>query len=147
MIRFEPFHPDHLQQLRLRDGHSDLERRITKPGYGEALVVDGLSWTAICGSGVCGIGGILPQHEARAVCWALVGVNVPWRAWAPITRKVREVLELAHARGYRRLECSVARGHEQAERWALHLGFRGEGLMRCYLPDGRDCILASRIAA
>jgi hypothetical protein len=47
---------------------------------------------------------------------------------------------------YKRIETSVATDFEQGHRWAQMLGFKNEGTMRCFTPQGMDCDLYARIS-
>ena len=47
--------------------------------------------------------------------------------------------------GTRRVEATVDSGFMAAHRLMLMLGFKREGRMIAYLPDGRDCDLYARV--
>lgn len=62
----------------------------------------------------------------------------------PIHAQVKQLIREAHEHGIRRIQWAVDAGEDKAHRWAAVLGFKPEGLMRCY-AGGRDYVLYARV--
>jgi len=140
MIEFVPFTPAHLLALRLQAAQADLQPLLGQPEYGAALA-GADTWTGLVDGRVVGCAGVLPQWPGRAIAWALLTRDLTARHFLRVHLKVLRVLRGAQDRGVRRIETTVDAGFDAGHRWARLLGFRPEGLMRAYSPDGRDHVL------
>jgi RimJ/RimL family protein N-acetyltransferase len=140
MIEFIPFRPEHLAALRLQAAQAYLQPLLARRDYGAALAGPD-TWTGIVAGRVIGCAGVLPQWPGRAIAWALLTRELTSRHFLRVHYKVMGVLDEAQRRGSRRIETSVDAGFDAGHRWARALGFRPEGLMRAYSPDGRDHVL------
>jgi hypothetical protein len=146
-IAFVPYAPEHLAGLALRPGQAALRAFIAQPEYCRALAVDGLSFTALDGSGrVLGCGGVLPELPHRATAWLLAADTIPARAWARVTVQVREVLDAAGARGIRRVQAFVHERFGSGLIWMRHLGFTAESVADAFNDDGSAAVVFVRIA-
>lgn len=141
-IYFRPFEPAHLGLLDLPAA----ERGPVNAGEWAAFLAPAFTWTGFVEGRVVGCAGLVPQWPGRAQAWLLVGPALPRRAWPAITAKVAAILDAGHAAGFRRIEATVVDGFAPGHRWIRRLGFRAEGLMRGYGPDGRDHWLYARLA-
>jgi hypothetical protein len=146
MIEFISFKPEHLATLRLQAAQAYLQPVLTKPEYGAALVGPD-TWTGIIHGQIVGCAGVLPQWPGRAIAWALLTRELTAHHFLRAHHKVTSVLRSAHRRGTRRIETSVDAGFDAGHRWAWALGFRPEGLMRAYSPEGRDHVLYACIGS
>jgi RimJ/RimL family protein N-acetyltransferase len=79
--------------------------------------------------------------DNRAQAWALIAAGAG-RHFVRMFRAMKSFLEL---QDIRRIEATVDARFEQGHRMMRMLGFEYEGLMRAYLPDGRDCALYGRV--
>ncbi len=142
-IEIIPFRPRHLTGLRLQAGVAYLQRLLDRPDYCASLNVPGLTFSGVIEGRVAGAAGILPQHDRRALAWALLE-PLPRRAWPAITRRAREVLDEAHGRGYERIEALVHADDPAGMVWIRGLDFVPEAWHRRYLPGGADALLYVR---
>lgn len=93
--------------------------------------------------------------------FAIVGVESMWKGvgtvWTLLTKDsrdhgvkltlgvVRFIEELNSQRGFWRVQATVRRGDEPARLWILQLGFRYEGTMVAYGPDGSTHDMYARV--
>lgn len=101
----------------------------------------GLAWTFEHEGEVLGIAAIFPQWENRAIATALLSR----RTGRHLNKIHRVALRFFKTCGIRRIEATVDVGFEAGERWMKMLGFKHEGLMKAYRPDGGDMNLFARV--
>ena len=77
----------------------------------------------------------------RGMLWALVGKDVG-TDFIHIHKAVRKFVKESR---YDRLEMTIDSTFPEAKRWAEMLGFKMEGLMHHYYPNGADAYLYARI--
>jgi hypothetical protein len=144
MIEFIPFRPEHLASLRLQAAQAYLQPLLLNPEYGAALVGPD-TWTGVIGHRTVGCAGVLPQWPGRAFAWALLTRELTARHFLRVHHKVSDVLHRAQCNGTRRVETTVDAGFDAGHRWTRALGFKPEGLLRAYSPEGRDHVLYARV--
>ncbi len=143
-LEFVPFRPEHLGALRLQAAQAYLQPLLARPEYGTALAGPN-TWSGTLEGRIAGCAGILPQWPGRAIAWALLTRNLSARHFLRAHHKVLSVLLSAQRSGAQRIETTVDSGFDAGHRWVRALGFRPEGLMRCFSPEGRDHVLYARI--
>ncbi len=89
----------------------------------------------------CACAGVWDINGHRGHCWALITEDIG-RNFFMFHKAVLEFLDNT---GLPRLEMDVLVGFKEGERWAQMLGFKLEGLMHGYNPDGADSYLYARI--
>lgn len=99
-----------------------------------ALQRGGPAYSAFVGDAVIACAGVVPQWEGRAMAWSLLSVAMP-TALTTVYKHTKRFLEQYPVR---RIECTVDPRSSKAKNWATHLGFRYEGLMVAYTPQGDD---------
>jgi hypothetical protein len=147
MMRVVPFEPEHLARLEGRE----VERRLftliaDRDAYARAMVRPGLSFTGLGDDGaVIGCAGVMPLWSGVGQAWALLSVRAPG-AFKAVHRAVCLGLDNAFSSGgFHRVQISVAADFPGARRWAEHLGFVCEGLMRGYGPLNDDHFLFAKV--
>lgn len=136
--RVREFRPDDLGQIEVR-GALVLQARDAAV-LGETLYEAGpaITWPEI-GAPVasCGVTG---DVEGVGRLWALIGDGFSAR----VARDVADVLfnSWMHQLGLRRLQTTVCVTDETALRFSDWLGFRREGVLRAYGPDGDHWMVA-----
>jgi len=143
MLEIAPYQPDHLARLRIQHNQAVMHELLAQPDYAQAIAAADLTFTGLRDGVVVGCAGVFPQWPGRGLAWALVGSLNP-RDWVQVTRAALHLFETAHARGYWRIETTVDVSFGAGIRWALMLGFKTEGLMRRYTPQGRDHLMMAR---
>jgi hypothetical protein len=78
---------------------------------------------------------VIPDLKPRAVAWFIIDPLLPARMLVEARRKCAEVIALAHAQGWRRIEAHVHERFPRGCRFAERLGFILEGYSPCWLPD------------
>ena len=140
MITVAPFHPAHLVELRTQPRQPKNMVMFTDPDIGQALA-QGKSYTVFDSDGVVqACMGMDEQWPGRALCWALLSADLR-HLMLPISVRARRVFDES---GYRRLEAYVDPTFAEAIRWVELLGFKREGLMKKFTPEGDDQLLYAR---
>jgi hypothetical protein len=149
MIDLRPFEPSDLAEIELQPQQAaEMAALGDWRALGEALLAAGPAWTAQHRGRMIGCGGVGVMWRGRAEAWCFVAAGVPRRLWPAVHRTVVRTLDgVAREIGLRRIEASCAYGWPPGRRWLHLLGFREEGLARCYGPDGSDFWRFARISA
>lgn len=144
--RLIPFRSDLVVNLRLQSAQqpSHVLSAFTDDDW--KMVERSLAFGGFKGERLLACGGIIPQWTGRAALWLMLaeatkGYDMLW-----IFRTCRTYLdEIQTSHAYNRLEATVDVGFKQGHRFARLLGFKAEGLLRKYAPDGHDHIMYARI--
>ncbi len=134
------FEAQHLEGLRLQSAQRDMTRYMSQT-YGTTLARSGNAFSAIKGRRILGCAGVEVIWANRGIAWSLLGDLTPSEMLA-VHRRVSAFLD---DQSLRRIEMTVDSGHAPGHRWAGMLGFKHEGKLQAYTPDGRDCDLYARI--
>jgi len=105
---------------------ADMEHSLTFKKDGKALVC----------------AGIIPIWSGRGAAWLILSDEVHHAEMRIVHAEVLKFLDNAP---FRRIETSVDSEFRQAHRWAIMLGFKPEGEMKSYCPQGRDHWLYARV--
>ena len=90
--------------------------------------------------------GVTPCWPGRGQAWTILSDEVIRDHGLSLTRMTRWHLNDVTERGkLRRIEATVRAGHRAGHRWMHALGFKREGLMRRYGPEGEDHHLYARL--
>lgn len=129
-----PFDP--LDLARIRPWRPiDPAMRATAPD----LPRHGPCWSAVHDGAVWACAGLWLHWPGRAGAWCLIGRDMPPRAWPWLHKRVaRGLIELRRELGLRRIEADALAGWPPGAKWLALLGFRHEGAMAGYGPDGAD---------
>lgn len=138
---FVQFKSEHLKQLALQQAQIDAYADIAKPEYGEALA-RGESGTVLVDGRVVACAGLIPIWKGRAELWSLIANDI-----GPLNMRALhfKALRWLDSLDWRRLESHCDAQHLQAHRWLYLLGFKYEGPLAKYTPDGRDCLRFARV--
>ncbi len=135
-----PFEAVHLRALVLQDAQSWMGPML-QADYGDHLKRGGQCFTALDGDRVLACAGLLRMWENRDQAWALMSADCGLH-FVGIYRGIRRFLDMQEAR---RIEATVDSEFAAGHRLMAMLGFKREGRMRAYLPDGRDVDLYARV--
>jgi hypothetical protein len=89
--------------------------------------------------------GAFPQWSGRAIAWALFTPRASNHAMRVRNATMFHVEQLQQREHLRRLEATVEMTDSVALRWAQVMGFRPEGLLRSYGPNGEDYLMMARV--
>lgn len=143
MLEIIPYQAHHLLALELQPAQAEWSNRILRPGYAQVLAENGEAWTGVVDGKVVGCAGLLPQWEGRMIAWAFFSPEIPRAAWPRIVAKMRAVFAVASGR----VEAYVVSGHGAGCRLVQLLGFKVEGRMAKFAPDGSDCFMYAKVSA
>ncbi len=104
----------------------------------------GLAVTALVNGMPVAVFGVIPLWPHVAELWSIIS--------APARRLPKQLTMVgaafcdiaAQSLRLHRLQITVRSDEERSLRWARHLGFEVEGLMRRYTPDGVDAYIMAR---
>lgn len=140
-MRIEPYSPAHLEALLLQPAQEFARPLLANPDYRQALAVPGMAFTALDGDRVLACAGLMPLWEGRAEAWALMSHDLRSH-FLGIHYATKRFL---NACGMRRVEAAVDAQFGCAKEWIEALGFKFEGPLASYTPDGRDCLRFARV--
>ncbi|HWN46803.1 MAG TPA: hypothetical protein VNM71_05565 [Steroidobacteraceae bacterium] len=140
-MRVEKLRAWHLEALELQPSQAMFGTSIKQPDYQRMIVNAGQAFAAVSGDTVLGCGGMTELWENRAQIWALVSKDAGPHM-VGIHRAVEGFLKQAPQR---RIEAYVLVGFAAGSRWIRRLGFKHEGTMRAYSPEGDDYELFARV--
>lgn len=109
--------------------------------YAQEMVDTNEAYSVLKGDVILAVGGFLRLDGCRATCWSLLSEDIGMDFF----HIHKAVLKRMKDSPYQRLEMAVAEYDGNAHRWALMLGFKHEGFMRKYFPDGSNATLYARI--
>ena len=140
-MKIVPFEPQHLDTLLLQPSQAIMQPTLSQPEYAQSLHKAGPAYSLVDGDEVFASMGLIPQWEGRAIAWGLISAE-SGPHFILIHKAVHRTMQM---HPFRRIETSVSCEFAQGHRWARMLGFKREGRMQAYTPDGRDCDLYARI--
>lgn len=144
--RFVPLDATLLRLIVPRRDHLVTTEWLADPDEVARVTQHGLGWAMLEGGYVIGAGGIAPVWFGRAVVWLLPGENTEPRHLVVAYRFIRRWLDaLQEFPAFRRIEAAVRFDFAEGHRFARGLGFRHEGLMRFWGPDGTSHHLYARL--
>ena len=141
MFELVKLQPEHLFQFTPQPAQAAI-LHVLDDSYARSLVEQSpVGWAGLIDGKVVGCAGISECWPGRAEAWTLLAPDA-FSVFRQIHRTVRQVLSDGR---WHRVEMKVDAGHAEAIRWAEHLGFEREGLMRKYTADQRDVFLYARV--
>lgn len=141
MIQVVAFKPEHLARIQLQEAQSDMAVIISMQGYGDAIAQAGNAYTLLDGETVIICAGAVEMWADRAMMWALLSKD----AGQHMRHVHRAVSGFLAQCKWRRMEAYADSEFCQGNRWLAMLGFKHEGKMRAFGPDGRDFELYARV--
>lgn len=128
-VSFRRMLPSDALAVCLQSEQMRLSPMVARAEYRDLLAQGRVAFTCHEGDTIHGCGGIVQQWDAPHLgrAWALVGSNVPMRAWHAITDFTRAVLDEALL-DVPAVETEVDLCHRNGHRWAHILGFRLAGV-------------------
>ena len=128
-----PFEPAHVARLRVQSRQARLLSYLVEP-YIEALGAAGPAMTAQENGEILACAGIAEQGFGVGTLWAFIAADAG-RRFLSLHRGARRLIQL---HPLRRLEATTECDFPQGCRWLELLGFKSEGLLHAYGPDGAD---------
>lgn len=89
---------------------------------------------------VLGVAGVWMLENHRGLAWSLISKNIG----TDFIHFHKAVSAFLDWQDVQRVEMALLTDFEQSIRWAKMLGFKAEGLMHKYFPNGADALLFAR---
>ena len=99
------------------------------------------AWTGIENGHIIAAAGFIPMWDGVAECWFIGSDRIQTR----IKSVVKTTKDIMSKAPYARMHANVKADWMQAIRFAEFLGFKKEGLMKKFGPEGADYIVMGRI--
>ncbi len=109
--------------------------------YASLLIECGPAFALVAEKEVWGCAGVCEIGSHRATAWALIHEEIGTRFFA----FHKAVLSFLNECKYQRVEMATSDRSVKSERWAEMLGFKWEGCMEKYFPDGSMGNLYARV--
>lgn len=110
--------------------------------YAQEMVDAGEGFAMVDGEEVIGCAGVSRLDVCRTQSWALISENIGPMRYFQYHKAVKSFLDGCD---WQRVEMAVYEMNVKANKWAHMLGFKPEGLMKNYFPDGSNAMLWARI--
>jgi hypothetical protein len=136
-----PFKAEHLHTLNLQSAQALFGPLLTDAEYGKSLEEAGNAFTGIVDGQTIICSGVVEQWQNRAVAWALISEN-SGKHFVKIHKAVSRFLKVCD---YKRVEAYVDDRFEQGYRWMDMLGFKHEGFMEAFSPNGSSMHLYAKV--
>ena len=145
-VEIIPFENEHAHYILSQPLNSKfLELRPEHKKYGYFLKEVGMSFTGLVNNKPIAAGGVFHLWDGVAEGWVLATKDIykyPVFCAKHIKQRTEIILK---ANKIKRLQTSVKANCDVALRFAKWLGFKKEGLMESYGPDGSDFVRFARI--
>lgn len=136
MFELEDLRPEHFDEIVAQDSqsyfrdllneHPEYKKQIYQQSIGQAGRLDGVI------IGICGITKVTPYLGEG---WAYFSPNLPKAQLSAI----KAIKDFIHKQKHiRRIQCTVDVYNHKAIRFAKTLGFKPEGILQSYGPEGHD---------
>lgn len=144
MIEVVPFKVEHFNLEDLRDPSMPGAVGTAFLDACEIYERNGLAWTILAGGQVLASGGVLYFWKGVGEGWMLVTKRAKHYPLALIKIMKKGLEEAAREMKLQRIQATVKCGDPQALKLAKMLGFKIEGRMSKYGPDGKDYFMLGR---
>ena len=143
MYSFDSFRPEHISSLRVED--TTLLAPVTSYPKIIEVYAEHPSFTLFYNGRFLFCGGAVIPWKGFGEVWMLVGdESLAPHAWAAL-KYSRLAAKIIHQHfGVERLQTPVCVDYPKWKRFAEACGFKSEGLMKHYGPDGNDYFMMSR---
>jgi hypothetical protein len=136
MIKVRPFRPEDYEKIRLKS--------IYGPEKIEGVL--GPAFTFLIDEQPIAIFGMYLIGPGLGQVWALTSDDLRREALGFHKAVLGLIYWSFDNWKLRRMQMSVRVGYTEGWKWARSLGFKCEGVMKAYSPDGTDCWLFARVA-
>ncbi len=110
-------------------------------GRGESRIADNPAWTLLYQGRPVACGGVIELWPGVGEVWLTINPLIAERTLTLFRQMVRKRRELVEDFGFNRLQAVIRADFMHGRRLALRFGFRCEGYLHAYLPDGSDAMI------
>jgi hypothetical protein len=140
-MKLVPFRPEHLAQIRLTERDMKLMVGINPLPMLQA----GPAFTLLNEKSVIAIGGIAMLWRGVGEAWAIPSTEVEKHPLA-FHRVIKKMIDIIQQnKNLHRVQASINEDHEKSHKWVKALGFKREGKMNGYGPNGENFIRYARV--
>jgi len=138
--RLVPYHPDHLDLIEFNEWDRQVNHNEAQIQFFSA----GPAFTLFKDDKVVAIGGVAKLWNGVGEAWALPGNGMknPLLFHKTILRMLDTIQE---AEGFHRIQAIVFEDHPKGHKWVKALGFKSEGIMVAYGPNGENVVRYARV--
>ena len=146
MIRIIDFQADHAEELFTKSTTlATADSKYTLRHWLDRMEKKDRAFTLIDNGHLVVSGGIIPIWERMGEAWLIPSDQIP-KYKLKIIKTLRDhISSITEEDGLRRLQATVRTDYEVAVRFIEFMGFKREGLMKNYGPDGVDHFMYARI--
>ena len=109
------------------------------------LPLSGYARTAVVDGDVIGVGGVVVYWKGFGEAWVILSEKANDHKVEMVLCIEKFIEEAIAELDLQRLQCTARTDFPKGIELIEHLGFKREGLMRCYNPDGSDAYMYARI--
>lgn len=147
MVKIVPYKADHAYQV-LDKNVKDFDLQLSKLKDWESWTKEwetaGPSYSLFVDDKIIGCGGVILFGYNRGECWMLVSSEIK-KYKKTVFKAVKEHLDLiVKTNNLRRLQTVVVADYEDGKKFIERLGFKPEGLLKKYGPNGEDFLMYAR---
>lgn len=146
MIRLIDFEPEHAEELFTKSTTlATADSKFALRNWLDRLERKDRAFTLMDNGHLVVSGGIYPIWDGMAEAWLIPSDEMP-RYKLKMIKILREHIDLITAEdGLRRLQATVRADYPVALRFIEFMGFKKEGLMKNFGPDGTDHFMYARV--
>ena len=138
IITVRPFHPDQVNYMKLREEQKDAMTRATIHGAHLINQYSKFSIAVYSGDTLLFVGGVCPLWKNVGEGWLLVSEVFP-KFFKESPKVLLKGLKVCFkSMPFQRIQTPVLEGFDQGCRFVELFGFKKEGLMKKYGPDGKS---------
>lgn len=144
ILAFRPLSPADLQALPAVSAEG-VALGVSAAEVAVHLLQPDFAWVGWLADRAMGAAGLVPVRRRTLGAWAYLHPDLPREGVWQLLAFARGILDLAHARGNRRIECTVRADNPAGIRFARALRFKPEGIAVAWASDEIDGISFGRV--
>lgn len=146
MIRLIDFKSDHAEELFTKSSTlATADAKYTLRHWLDRMEKKDRAFTLMDNGHLVVSGGIFPVWDGMGEAWLIPSDEIPKYKIRMIRILRDHISSITEEDGLRRLQATVRDDFEVAKRFIEFMGFKREGLMKNYGPDGTDHIMYARV--
>jgi hypothetical protein len=141
-MREVPFEPVHLERMTLQREQAGAVATILEAGAAKLGEMGFATSLLTKDDTPIFCGGWIGVYPGRCISWSVISAEIGQSRLISAFRLAKRRLAECE---FGRIETTVSVGHLAAHRWCQMLGYKPEGRMRKYDPDGSDAVMYALI--